>query len=85
MTNALRDWRILVVWAVSLLVVGAATAAAQRLPGAPSNQMPTLLLENQAVLTGDQIGFRVERVIDGVPIGHVVVLVDGRWVDTRAK
>jgi hypothetical protein len=83
MANIL-DWRILVLWAISLIGVGA-TAAAQRLPGAPVNQMPTLLLENQSVLTGEEIGFRVERVVDGVPVGHVVVRVDGRWVDTQAR
>jgi hypothetical protein len=84
MANVLRDWRVLVLWAGSLIAVGAATAAAQRAPGVlPA--VPGLLLENQTVVSGEDIGFRLDRVRDGVPIGHVVIRVDGRWVDTVAR
>ena len=34
----------------------------------------------QNVITGGDIGFRLERVEDGRAIGHLVVRVDGKWV-----
>jgi hypothetical protein len=33
------------------------------------------------VISGPNVGFRVERTIGGVPEGRLVVLVDGRWVE----
>jgi hypothetical protein len=27
------------------------------------------------------LGFRIERTVDGIPIGKLVIRLDGRWVD----
>jgi hypothetical protein len=43
------------------------------------------VLEAPTILTGPDVGFRLERVRDGVPVGHVVVKVDGRWVEPQAR
>jgi hypothetical protein len=60
-------------WAISLLVVGAwSTATAQR-----SSEQPT-------VISGNDLGFRVDSVgKGGVRIGTLVVRIDGKWVDTE--
>jgi hypothetical protein len=31
------------------------------------------------------VGFRLERVRDGVPVGQVVVRIDGRWVEPQSR
>jgi hypothetical protein len=83
MANVLRDWRVIVLWALSLVLAGLLTASAQvpplqRNPGA-------LVLASPTILTGDDVGFRLERVRDGIPVGRVVIRVDGRWVEPQAR
>ena len=36
------------------------------------------------VVSGGDIGFRLERTVDGIAVGRVVIRVDGRWIDTTA-
>ena len=37
----------------------------------------------QQVISGSDLGFRVERQgRDGIPIGRLVVRIDGQWVET---
>ena len=78
MANQLsRHWKLAIIWALSLVTVGAISSAAQgRLPLTPT-QTPT-------VISGSDIGFRIERTQDGIQIGRVVVRVNGVWVDTAA-
>jgi hypothetical protein len=81
-----RHWKLATFWVLSLIVVSAISSSAQfpgrgGLPGLP----PSLILENPVVLTGSEVGFRLERVRDGVPIGTVVVRVDGRWVAPQTR
>ena len=83
MVSVLRDWRLVILWALSLGIVGAVTAAAQVPP--PSRNPQTFLLDSPTILTGDDVGFRLERMRDGVPVGRVVVRVDGRWVEPQAR
>ena len=83
MVNILRDRRVLVLWALSLGIVGVLTAAAQ-IP-APTINPQTFLLDSPTILSGDDVGFRLERVRDGVPVGRVVVRVDGRWVEPQTR
>jgi hypothetical protein len=83
MVNVLQDWRLLVLWVLSLGIVGVLTAAAQVPP--PSRNPQTFLLDSPTILSGDDVGFRLERVRDGVPVGRVVVRIDGRWVEPQTR
>lgn len=60
-------------WIISL--IGIATLAAQ-----VATQPVT-----PKILSGSDVGFRVERIDaeSGSVVGHVVVKVNGRWVDAR--
>jgi len=82
MVGVFRDWRLVVLWAVSLAIGGVLTAAAQ---DSRLRNPQTLLLDSPTILTGDDVGFRLERMRDGVPVGRVVVRVDGRWVEPQAR
>jgi len=78
-----RHWKLALLWALSLLAVGAISSSAQAQrpggrPGLPFN----FLTESPTVVSGNDVGFRIERTQDGIPIGRLVVRVDGRWVDT---
>jgi hypothetical protein len=69
-------WKIAVLWLVSLVIVGALSAsAAQQLPFPPSERLPE-------IISGNDVGFRIERTRDGILTGKIVVRVNGRWVDT---
>lgn len=83
---------------VLALLVGAAGSAQafaqslfppkpQQAPPAPRFVEPQRPTEPEPiVLSGPNIGFQVEGVDrDGVRVGRVVVLVDGKWVDTRSS
>jgi hypothetical protein len=68
------NWKLIVLWALSLVVVGVLSASAQN---------DRLTISPQFV-NGDDIGFRIERTVDGVPVGRLVVRVDGRWVNVES-
>jgi hypothetical protein len=75
------QWKQAMFWTLSLLVLGAVAFSAQGRAGVP--RLPsTLITESPTVISGDDIGFRIERTRDGIAIGKLVVRVDGRWVDT---
>ena len=67
-----RQWRWITACVISLLAVGGLVASAQRLTISPT------------LVSGQDIGFRIERTVEGVPIGKLVIRVDGRWVDVAA-
>ncbi len=83
-TKVARVWKLAVAWMLSLVAVGAIasvlTSAQVRVP-VPGR--PPLMTEGTTILSGSDIGFRVERTQDGVPIGTMVVRIDGRWVEAR--
>ena len=83
MADVLRGWKLALIWVLSLMAVGALTAAAQGQRGRPTNPDP-LTLETPSILAGGDIGFRLERIRDGIPIGRLVVRIDGRWVEPQA-
>jgi len=77
-----RHWKLAILWALSLLAVGAISSSAQvRRPGEPGLPF-TFLTETPTVVSGSDVGFRIERTQDGIPVGRLVIRVDGRWVDT---
>ena len=75
-----RHWKLAVWWLLSLVVVGAASSSAQQTR--PSQRGFNLITETPIVISGNDVGFRVERTQDGIPIGKIVVRVNGVWVDT---
>ena len=74
-----RHWKLAILWALSLVAVGALTSSAQAQRGRPG---VFLFTESPTVVFGNDVGFRIERKQDGITVGRVVVRVDGRWVDT---
>jgi hypothetical protein len=40
--------------------------------------------EKPVVISGNDIGFRVDRYDGGRPVGVIVVRVDGRWVEPKS-
>jgi hypothetical protein len=79
MTVLTRHWKLVILWALSLVVAGVMSSAAQAQRGTPG---VNLLTESPKVVSGNDVGFRIERTQDGIPVGRVVIRVDGRWVDT---
>jgi len=74
-----RHWKLAILWALSLVAVGAVSSSAQAQRGRPG---VNLLTVSPAVVSGGDIGFRLERTQDGIAVGRIVIRVDGRWVDT---
>lgn len=82
-TRFTRQWKLAVVWTLFLLLVGAASFSAQAPGGVPQSQLgDSLITESPTVISGNDIGFRIERTQDGIAVGKLVVRVDGRWVNT---
>jgi hypothetical protein len=65
--------RLLIVVVLLIAAIGGIRLTAQRLP---------VPVEPQ-VITGPDIGFRIEGVDGNTPIGRLVVRVNGRWVDVE--
>jgi hypothetical protein len=72
-----------VVWALSLMVVNVVSRA--QTPPRPPQNVPRHLLEGPVIVSGTDVGFRIERTRDGVPLGKVVVRINGKWVDTATS
>jgi len=76
-----RHWKLAILWALSLVAVGAIASSAQAPRGNPGFN---LLTETPTIVSGNDVGFRIERTQNGIPVGRVVVRVNGTWVDTAA-
>lgn len=78
-----RHWKLALLWALSLLTVGVISSSvqAQRPSGQPGLPF-SLITEMPTVVSGNDVGFRIERTQDGIPVGRIVIRVDGRWVET---
>jgi hypothetical protein len=74
-----RRWTLAILWALSLAVVGVVSSSAQPQRGRPGVDLLTV---SPSVVSGSDIGFRLERTQDGIAVGRIVIRVDGRWVDT---
>ncbi|MEQ1870703.1 MAG: hypothetical protein ABL961_11825 [Vicinamibacterales bacterium] len=68
-----QAWRLALVWAVSLIAIGVAAAALTLAQGAPDKR----------VVSGSDLGFRVESDRNGVPTGRFVIRVNGQWVEVK--
>lgn len=67
-----------VVWVASMFVAGvwgyAQTPTPQPAPRSPGTSAPT-------VISGPDLGFRVDRYKGNTPLGRFVVRIDGHWVE----
>jgi hypothetical protein len=79
MTALTRHWKLVILWALSLVAVCVISLSAQAQRVRPEFNLPT---EGPTVVFGNDVGFRIERTQDGIPVGRVVVRVNGSWVDT---
>ena len=80
---ASRHWKLAVLWAISLAVVSVATTWAQGVPRPSTPRtVPPLILTAPNFVSGNDIGFRLERTVDGIPVGKFVVRINGVWMDT---
>ena len=75
-------WKLAILWALSLVAVSVLSSFAQAQRGQPQQPGFPLLTVAPTVVSGSDVGFRIERTQDGLPVGRIVVRVDGRWVDT---
>ena len=84
-TNLARVWKLALAWVLSLVVVAtiASKLGAQAVPPVPFDR--PFITEGTTILSGGDIGFRVERTQEGVPLGTLVVRVDGRWVEPATR
>ena len=80
--------RWIVLWLASLAVVAGFTSAlmraqaASQVPAPYTSQAPAPAAR---VVSGADIGFRVESTRDGRAVGTLVVRIDGQWVETAAS
>jgi hypothetical protein len=72
-----RHWEVAILWALSLVAISAISSLAQA-----QRDRPNLITEQPTIVSGADVGFRIERTQNGIAVGKVVVHVDGRWVDT---
>ncbi len=81
-----RHWKQAILWMLLLIVVSAITSSAQASRQGGQLGLPSrLILENPMILSGNDVGFRLERIRDGVPVGGIVIRVDGRWVAPQTR
>lgn len=69
----MRNW--LIVGIVSAAVVGGGIWAEAQAPHVPE--------QPQEIISGADIGFRVDRWDGDTPVGRIVVRHDGQWVEVR--
>ncbi len=63
-----------VLWAVSLFIASSVVRA---------QAFPIVPLPDPRIVSGSDLGFRVEGMQNGVPVGRLVIRVDGQWIDAR--
>ena len=65
------------------LAVAAAWASAQVTRPPSETGLKPMDLVAPTVISGGDLGFRVESNQDNVPVGRLVVRINGRWVDAQ--
>ena len=66
---------------VSVALLAGMAFTAGRLAGAQLDQLDPL--PEPRVLSGADMGFRVEGALRGVPAGRIVIRVNGEWVEPK--
>ena len=65
-----------------LLVTAGIWATAQQIHQ-PANLGNLFDLVAPTVIAGSDLGFRIESTKDNIPVGKIVVRIDGHWVDAQ--
>jgi hypothetical protein len=73
MTAAPSKMQLALAWVVTLIIVA---AGASLLSGAQSNA-------DKKIVTGSDLGFRIDSDRGGVPTGHFVIRQNGNWVEVK--
>jgi hypothetical protein len=79
----MRGW--LSIWLLSLIVVAMIASALSRAQTQAPNPRAQSQLPNLPIVSGSDIGFRVEGTKDGRAVGTLVVRINGQWVETAAS
>lgn len=79
----LRTGINLIVLTVFLVVAAVWTSAQVTRPPSETGLKPMDLVA-PTVISGSDLGFRIESNKDNVPVGRLVVRINGRWVDAQA-
>jgi hypothetical protein len=69
--------------ALILLVMGGIWASAQVTRPFGTRTVDPLSLVAPTVITGSDLGFRIESTKDNIPVGKIVVRIDGHWVEAQ--
>jgi hypothetical protein len=76
---SLHKWMALVfVWFASLTAVAVLAQGRQVPPPAQADKPLTPM-----IISGPDLGFRIEGRNGNTPVGKLVIRVDGQWVDTQ--
>ena len=67
-------WKLAVLWVVSVVAVAAAASMLS------SAQTPNA---DKKIVSGNDLGFRIDSERGGVPSGRFVVRVNGSWVELK--
>ena len=65
------------------LVVTAAWVSAQVIRPPSETGLQPMDLVAPTVISGSDLGFRIESNKDNVPVGRLVIRINGRWVDAQ--
>ena len=78
----MRKW--LSIWLVSLITVAGLASAWTRAQTVVPKLGPPAVSPNPMIVSGGDIGFRVDGTRDGKAVGILVVRIGGQWVETTA-
>ena len=83
-----RTGLVAISWVLWLVLVGMFVSAdvPQTPPGAiqpPSDRGRPIRSKLPAVISGNDLGFRVESTRNGIPVGQFVIRINGQWVDAQ--
>jgi hypothetical protein len=90
MAVATRTGLVAISWVLWLILVGMFVSAEvpQTPPGAiqpPLDRGQSRGLNSPPVIAGNDLGFRVENTRDGLPVGKLVVRINGHWVEAQLE
>jgi hypothetical protein len=74
---------IIGLWVASVLATGFWVHAQTPLPPRERRPAPSQAEPTPTVITGNDLGFRIESRKGGTPVGRFVVRINGQWVDVE--
>ena len=74
---------VIALWVISMFAAGLWGHAQTPLPPREPRPAPSQLQPQPTVISGADLGFRVDARKGNTPIGRFVVRIDGRWVEVE--